>query len=190
MVDGSLDDSLRKFLKKSIVKASLKDKLAVADPKLAGLIKEELDIKCVNNTGINELMRGIRNQMNALIDSVTPKDMHAMILGLSHSLGRYKLKFSADKVDTMIVQAISLLDELDKEINIYAMRVKEWYGWHFPEMQKIVLDNIQYCKSILKMGVRRNAHDLDFSDILEPRTLLFFPFSHSQKSRRSSSAPR
>ena len=90
----------------------------------------------------------------------------------------------------MIVQAISLLDELDKEINIYAMRVKEWYGWHFPEMQKIVLDNIQYCKSILKMGVRRNAHDLDFSDILEPRTLLFFSFSHSQKSRRSSSAPR
>ena len=81
--------------------------------------------------------------------------------------GRYKLKFSADKVDTMIIQAISLLDELDKEINIYAMRVKEWYGWHFPEMQKIVLDNIQYAKVILKMGYRKNAHDLDFSDILE-----------------------
>ena len=81
--------------------------------------------------------------------------------------GSYKLKFSADKVDTMIIQAISLLDELDKEINIYAMRVKEWYGWHFPEMQKIVLDNIQYAKVILKMGFRKNAHDLDFSDILE-----------------------
>ena len=67
----------------------------------------------------------------------------------------------------MIIQAISLLDELDKEINIYAMRVKEWYGWHFPELQKIVLDNIQYSKVILKMGYRKNAHDLDFSDILE-----------------------
>ena len=41
---------------------------------------------------------------------------------------RYKLKFSADKVDIMIVQAIGLLDDLDKEINIYAMRVREWYG--------------------------------------------------------------
>ena len=80
----------------------------------------------------------------------------------------YKLKFSADKVDTMVIQAIGLLDELDKEINIYAMRGKEWYGWHFPEMQKIVLDNLQYSKTILKMGFRRNAHDLDFSDILEP----------------------
>lgn len=40
------------------------------------------------------------------------------------SYSSYKLKFSPDKVDTMIVQAIALLDDLDKEINIYAMRVK------------------------------------------------------------------
>lgn len=87
-MDGSLDDNLRKFLKKSIVKAELKDKLAVADVKLAGLIKDELNIKCINDSGVNELMRGIRNQMNTLLDSISNKDMHAMVLGLSHSLGR------------------------------------------------------------------------------------------------------
>ena len=37
---------------------------------------------------------------------------------------RFKLKFSPDKVDAMVVQSIALLDDLDKEINIYAMRVK------------------------------------------------------------------
>ena len=37
---------------------------------------------------------------------------------------RFKLKFSPDKVDTMVVQSIALLDDLDKEINIYSMRVK------------------------------------------------------------------
>lgn len=26
------------------------------------------------------------------------------------------------------------------------MRVREWYGWHFPEMGKIVNDNILYAK--------------------------------------------
>jgi nucleolar protein 58 len=62
-------------------------------------------------------------------------DMTAMTLGLSHSLSRYKLKFSPDKVDTMIVQAIALLDDLDKELNTYTMRVREWYGWHFPELR-------------------------------------------------------
>lgn len=32
------------------------------------------------------------------------------------------------------------------------MRVKEWYGWHFPEMTKILSDNIVYAKVVLLMG--------------------------------------
>ena len=89
-----------------------------------------------------------------------------MSLGLSHSLSRHKLKFSPDKVDTMIVQAIALLDDLDKELNTYAMRVKEWYGWHFPEMGRIVNDNLAYARVILSMGMRTNASTADLSDIL------------------------
>ena len=52
--------------------------------------------------------------------------MTAMSLGLAHSLSRYKLKLSPDKIDTMIVQAVSLLDDLDKELNNYIMRTREW----------------------------------------------------------------
>ena len=89
-----------------------------------------------------------------------------MSLGLSHSLSRHKLKFSPDKVDTMIVQAIALLDDLDKELNTYAMRVKEWYGWHFPEMGRIVNDNLAYARVILKMGMRTHAVNSDLADIL------------------------
>ena len=84
-------------------------------------------------------MRGIRTQLSSLMENVVNSDdLKNMSLGLSHTLCRYKLQFSPDKVDTMIVQAISLLDDLDKELNIYAMRVKEWYGWHFPELSKII----------------------------------------------------
>ena len=89
-----------------------------------------------------------------------------MSLGLSHSLSRHKLKFSPDKVDTMVVQAIALLDDLDKELNTYAMRVKEWYGWHFPEMGRIVNDNLAYARVILKMGMRTSAANADLADIL------------------------
>jgi len=42
----------------------------------------------------------------------------------AHLWNRFKLKFSPDKVDTMVIQAIALLDDLDKEINVYSMRVK------------------------------------------------------------------
>ena len=66
----------------------------------------------------------------------------------------------------MIVQAIALLDDLDKELNTYAMRVKEWYGWHFPEMGRIVNDNLAYARVILKMGMRSSASDADLAEIL------------------------
>jgi len=39
-------------------------------------------------------------------------------------------------------------------VNVYAMRTKEWYGWHFPEMAKVINDNLHYAKCILKMGFR------------------------------------
>lgn len=83
---------------------------------------------------------------------LSEKETAAMSLGLAHSLSRYKLKFSPDKVDTMIVQAISLLDDLDKELNNYVMRCREWYGWHFPELGKIVTDNIAYAKTVQTIG--------------------------------------
>lgn len=164
--EGSLDKGLKKFLSKSIVDKKLSAKLAVGDVKLGGFIKESLGIKCVSNEAVNELMRGIRSQIDSLLTGIAPKDAHAMKLGLSHSLCRYKIKFSPDKVDTMIVQAISLLDELDKELNSYAMRVREWYGWHFPEMGKIVTDNIMYAKTVRKMGLRSQCKITDLSDIL------------------------
>jgi len=69
------------------------------------------------------------------------------------------------QVDTMIIQAIGLLDDLDKELNTYAMRVREWYGWHFPELTKIVTDNIQYAKIVKMMGNRANAVKIDFSEV-------------------------
>lgn len=65
----------------------------------------------------------------------------------------------------MIIQAIGLLDDLDKELNTYAMRVREWYGWHFPELAKIVQDNILYAKTVKLMGDRTNAAKLDFSEV-------------------------
>lgn len=173
IVDGDqMDKGLTKFLKKNIVKKGETDDLAVADSKLGNLIKSSLDIQCVNNSQINELFRCVRAQLDSLMDDkVGADDFKAMQLGLSHSLSRYKIKFSADKVDIMIVQAIGLLDDLDKEINTYAMRVKEWYGWHFPEMVKVLNDNVQYSKCILRMGMRTNAKNCDFSDILGDETI-------------------
>lgn len=163
-VEGKMSKALKSLMKKVVAKEA-HEELAVADAKLGNVIKEKFNISCVANSAIQELMRGIRTQMDSLI-SLPGKEMASMALGLAHSLSRYKLKFSPDKVDTMIVQAISLLDDLDKELNNYVMRAREWYGWHFPELGKIVQDNLAFAKVVKLMGFRTDAHSTDFSDIL------------------------
>ncbi|XP_053680058.1 nucleolar protein 58 [Anopheles nili] len=164
-VEGKLSKPLKKVLKKLVVD-DVQNQLLVADAKLGNAIKDKLALQCIANTSVMELMRCIRTQSESLLSGLPKKEMTAMSLGLAHSLSRYKLKFSPDKIDTMIVQAQTLLDDLDKELNNYMMRVREWYGWHFPELGKILADNITYVKTIKLVGMRDNVADTDLSDIL------------------------
>ncbi|KAJ6181235.1 hypothetical protein N7519_011696 [Penicillium mononematosum] len=138
------------------IKDEKKVSLAVADTKLGNSISKlpGLDIQLIADSTTNDIFRAIREHLTTLIPGLAPSDMSTMSLVLP------------DKIDTMIVQAIGLLDDLDKELNTYAMRVKEWYGWHFPELAKILNDNIAYAKLVLKMGMRSNWESADLAEIL------------------------
>ncbi|KAL5336096.1 hypothetical protein BJX70DRAFT_373532 [Aspergillus crustosus] len=166
LVEGKVTPRLANLLDE--IKDEKKVSLAVADPKLGNAIGKlpGLDISLVADSSTADIYRAIREHLPTLIPGLLPQDMSTMSLGLSHSLARHKLKFSPDKIDTMIVQAIGLLDDLDKELNNYAMRVKEWYGWHFPELAKILNDNIAYSRLVLKMGMRTNSDTTDLAEIL------------------------
>lgn len=167
IVNGELSKPLRKFLKKNYVDAELSDELAVMDSKLGRVIKDELSIPCVHGEETIGMFRALRQNIETLLEDVTREQLDQTALGLAHNLNRYKLKFSPDKIDMMVVQAVSLLEDFDKEINKYAMRAKEWYGWHFPELAKTVNDNVVYCKIVLAMKSRFNANETDFSSFME-----------------------
>jgi len=165
-VEGKMSKGLKKFLKKVVVDEGVQDTIAVADAAIGKAIKDSMDIECTTNKNIAELYRGLKQQAPSLL-GVTDKNMGLMSLGLAHSLSRYKLKFSPDKVDTMIIQAICLLDDIDKELNNYIMRCREWYGWHFPELSKVVTDNLAFAKVVLALGERTKAVETDLSEYLE-----------------------
>ena len=158
LMSGKMSKSLQKFLDKNIVQKGIEDELLVAEKKLGKCIQEKLGITCKTGDKANEVMRCIRFQMQSLISGIEDnQQFKQMQLGLAHSVSRYKLSFSSDKVDTMIIQAVSLLEDLDKELNNYAMRLKEWYGWHFPELARVVTDNIVYAQAVQLIGMRTNV---------------------------------
>lgn len=169
LTEGAVGKTLKKFLKKNIVDAGVEQSLAVLDKTLGVSINKKLGIEVsVLSDSLKEVMRGIRAHAVGLIEGLEEQEVRAMALGLAHTLSRFKLKFSPDKVDTMIIQAVGLLDDLDKELNNFAMRLREWYGWHFPEMGKIVTDNLAYARVVKHMGMKTKAKDTDFGKVNVP----------------------
>uniref|UniRef100_A0A0N4Z1P3 Nop domain-containing protein n=1 Tax=Parastrongyloides trichosuri TaxID=131310 RepID=A0A0N4Z1P3_PARTI len=159
--NGKMAKSLKKALKKTEDLSSL----IVGDSKIGAIVKENLDIECEHNKAIAELFRCLRLNADELF-AEDKDEIHAMQLALAHGVSRFKVKFNPEKIDTMIVQAVSLLDDLDKELNNYVMRLREWYGWHFPELGKILTDHQAYAKTVKAIRMKEHAINTDLSTIL------------------------
>ncbi|XP_071861557.1 nop56 ribonucleoprotein [Bombus fervidus] len=146
--EGIVPEDLQLFIDSCIPKSGKKNKfvLGVADPKLGASITEALDIKCDHIGVIPEIIRGIRFHFHNLVKGFTSKSSGIAQLGLGHSYSRAKVKFNVNRVDNMIIQSIALLDQLDKDVNTFSMRIREWYSYHFPELVKIVPENYMYAK--------------------------------------------
>ncbi|BGO91505.1 hypothetical protein NBRC10512_003166 [Rhodotorula toruloides] len=142
--------------------------LGVEERGLASSIKGTLGIECDASDRTLEVLRGIRLHQEKLLAGLESGDTKRSQLGLGHAYSRAKVKFNVNRSDNMIIQAIALLDQLDKDVNTFAMRVREWYGWHFPELVKIVPDNYQYAKVCHLIGDKAQITD----ETVEPLTEL------------------
>lgn len=80
-------------------------------------------------------------------------------LGLSHQFSRCKVATDVNRQDKPITQTIALIEQLDKDINTFCMRLKEWFSWHFPELMKIVNDNRIFTELVHALEHRENFTD-------------------------------
>lgn len=159
------------FLELNLPKPSKKNKvtLGVLDKGLGTSIKSAFSfVEC--ETGdtseiVQDILRGIRLHLVKLLDQLREGDTDTAQLGLGHAYSRAKVKFSVQRDDNHIIQAIAILDQLDKATNTFAMRVREWYSWHFPELAKIVSDNQRYAEIALFVKDKKNLSNERLHDI-------------------------
>jgi len=71
-------------------------------------------------------------------------------------IARAGIASAATRRDLSAVQAVRAIDDLDKTLNLLAGRVREWYGLHFPEMDRIVEKHDTYARLVAKLGNRGN----------------------------------
>ncbi|KAK5108620.1 snoRNP complex protein nop56 [Meristemomyces frigidus] len=165
--EGIMSDYLQTVLESNLPKAGKKEKkkttLGVTDKNLAGSIKAAFPgVEC--ETGetselVADLLRGLRLHAEKLLKGLQMGDIPRAQLGLGHAYSRAKVKFSVQKNDNHIIQAIATIDHLDKAVNTFSMRVREWYSWHFPELIKIVSENHKYAKCALFIGDKKTLSE-------------------------------
>lgn len=153
LAEGDISDDLRAFLKQNLPESKKKKTftLGILDKQLAANVAQEFGIDCQSSDEvIFELFRGIRMHFTRFINNKEFKedDLEKAQLGLAHSFSRSKVKHDTNREDKHIIQSIALVELMDKNLNTFCMRLKEWYSWHFPELAKIVTDNLVYTKLV------------------------------------------
>ena len=77
-------------------------------------------------------------------------------LGMGYSYFRGELKFNPVRSDNMIVHAIALINQMDRDLNIFAVRVKIWYSYYFPELRIIIEDNYMFTSYTVFIHVKQS----------------------------------
>ena len=68
-----------------------------------------------------------------------------------------KTELRKEKRDQLIIRVMSVVEELEKELNVLSEKLREWYGLHFPEMtDTLVPDHQQYARLVSELAVRDN----------------------------------
>ncbi|CAH8607572.1 unnamed protein product [Heterobilharzia americana] len=159
--EGIVPQELKAFIEENLP-ASSNVLLCVAERKLAEAIKApeiglSENIACSSESILHEVYRALRFYFPKYIKEFSHFDESKAQIGLGHSYSRAKVKFNIYRNDNMIIQSINLLDQLDKDVNNFCMRVKEWFSYHFPELSKIVPDNATFVKVVRLVRTRDGA---------------------------------
>lgn len=75
---------------------------------------------------------------------------------VSTELTKLKVRKTAEKRDMSVIQAIQAIDDLDRTVNIFVARIREWYGLHFPELDRLVEKHETYARLVVNLGSREN----------------------------------
>ncbi|WUR02956.1 nucleolar protein 56/58-like [Vairimorpha necatrix] len=88
------------------------------------------EIKIKQKNSIN-IYRGIKFNEHRFLKSEIDLQF---ILGVAHTFSRNKVEYNSKKEDNILIHTVNMLEQLEKDINSYSMRIKELYGWSFPEL--------------------------------------------------------
>jgi len=154
--DGKISDETASLV--SMLQKAGYDTFVFGNTNVAGEAQRRLNVKMeVSKPAEAEALRARMEQI--AVETGFVKDAKELSLwnrNVSMELAKLRVKGAAEKRDLVIAQAIQTLDDLDRTVNLFMGRLREWYGIHFPELDRLIEKHETYARLVMNLGYRDN----------------------------------
>ena len=153
---GKMSDEV--FSLVSLLKSSGYDTFVFEKANLAEEIQRKMNVTVeVVKPSEGEVLRSRMNEV--AVESGFATDQAELSLwnrNVSMELAKLRIKGATEKRDLIIAQGIQTLDDLDRTVNLFMGRLREWYGVYFPELDRLIEKHETYSRLAMNLGDREN----------------------------------
>lgn len=147
-----------KVLVKKLAKGGW-DEFVFESPELARKAKREFEV-AAEAEPISKISQDARENLGQLAVETgfvkDPSEITQWIHNVSMEISRMRVKKATEKRDLLVVQATQAVDDIDKTLNLFMARIREWYGLHFPEMDRLLENHETYARLVSNLGTKEN----------------------------------
>jgi nucleolar protein 56 len=162
-------ERLRKIEEGTVIEeiSSLVDKLRAKgytyfvfeNPEMARSASEKLNIE-VTSEASSEAGKRLRENLEKFAVDLgfveKPEQFRVRVHNVSIELAKMKVKTTVKRRDLLVAQAVQTVDDLDKSLNIFMSRLREWFGLHYPELDRLLDKHETYARLVVNLGTREN----------------------------------
>ncbi len=126
---------------------------------LARNVHEKLNIavELAKPSKAGEFVRANLEDLALRLQSVKDaSELRLLLHNVSIELSKMRVRKAVEKRDLVVIQAILTVDDLDRTVNLFMGRIREWYGLHFPELDRLVEKHETYARLVIDLGKKDN----------------------------------
>ena len=134
------------------------EKVIVEDERLAKIVASKgLDVKIESGNSIARAFR--ENVVDYAVKygfAASPEEYYSKMHEVSVVLTRRKVRKAVEKRDLLAAQGVRAIDDIDRTVNLFIARLREWYSLHFPELDDLIREHEDYTRLVYELGLREN----------------------------------
>jgi nucleolar protein 56 len=135
--------------------------------------KLKIAVELVRPSEAGELLRGNLEKYAVKLGFVKEgAELRDWTHKVSVELTKMRVRTAGEKRDLVVAQAIQTIDDVDKTVNLFMGRIREWYGLHFPELDRLVEKHETYARLVVDLGRRDKftVENLEKEDLPKNKT--------------------